>query len=71
LKSRIYGQGDSSAARVGWENTAGQLLPAEGYWGMDELGFFTAALGLSKPWRVMRTEFDVEAAQLDHSWCAG
>jgi transposase len=32
---------------------------------MDELGLFTAALGLSGPWRVMRTEFDVEAAQLD------
>jgi transposase len=32
---------------------------------MDELGLFTAGLGLSGPWRVMRTEFDVEAAQLD------
>jgi transposase len=25
---------------------------------MDELGLFTAALGLSAPWRVTRTEFD-------------
>lgn len=32
---------------------------------MDELGLFTAALGLSGPWRVTRSEFDVEAAQLD------
>jgi transposase len=32
---------------------------------MDELGLFTAALGLSGPWRVMRTEFDPEATQLD------
>jgi transposase len=32
---------------------------------MDELGLFTAALGLSGPWRVIRTEFDLEAAQLD------
>jgi transposase len=32
---------------------------------MDELGLFTAALGLSGSWRVMRTEFDPEAAQLD------
>jgi transposase len=32
---------------------------------MDELGLFTAALGLSGPWRVIRTEFDAEAAQLD------
>jgi transposase len=32
---------------------------------MDELGLFTAALGLSGPWRVIRTEFDPEAAQLD------
>ena len=32
---------------------------------MDELGLFTAALGLSGPWRVIRTEFDVEATQLD------
>jgi transposase len=30
---------------------------------MDELGLFTAALGLSAPWRVTRTEFD--GAQLD------
>jgi transposase len=32
---------------------------------MDELGLFTVALGLSGPWRVIRTEFDLEAAQLD------
>jgi len=32
---------------------------------MDELGLFTAALGLSGPWRVIRTEFDAEATQLD------
>jgi len=32
---------------------------------MDELGLFTAALGLSGPWRVIRTEFAVEATQLD------
>jgi transposase len=32
---------------------------------MDELGLFTAALGLSGPWRVTRTEFDPEATQLD------
>jgi transposase len=32
---------------------------------MDELGLFTAALGLSGPWRVIRTEFDAEAAQLN------
>jgi hypothetical protein len=32
---------------------------------MDELGLFMAALGLSGPWRVTRTEFDAEAAQLD------
>ena len=32
---------------------------------MDELGLFTAALGLSGPWRVIRSEFDPEAAQLD------
>jgi transposase len=30
---------------------------------MDELGLFTAALGLSAPWRVTRTEFD--GVQLD------
>jgi transposase len=32
---------------------------------MDELGLFTAALGLSGPWRVIRSEFDAEAARLD------
>ena len=32
---------------------------------MDELGLFTAALGLSEPWRVTRTEFDPERPQLD------
>jgi transposase len=32
---------------------------------MDELGLFTAALGLSGPWRVIRSEFDPEAARLD------
>jgi transposase len=32
---------------------------------MDELGLFTAALGLSGPWRVTRSEFDVERTQLD------
>jgi transposase len=32
---------------------------------MDELGLFTAALGLGGPWRVVRTEFDVEGTQLD------
>jgi len=32
---------------------------------MDELGLFTAALGLSGPWRVVRTEFDVEGTRLD------
>jgi len=32
---------------------------------MDELGLFTLALGLSRPWRVVRTEFDPGAAQLD------
>jgi transposase len=32
---------------------------------MDELGLFTAALGLSEPWRVTRSEFDAEATQLD------
>ena len=31
--------------------------------GEVELGLFTAALGLSAPWRVTRTEFD--GAQLD------
>ena len=32
---------------------------------MDELGLFTAALGMSGPWRVTRSEFDAEATQLD------
>ena len=32
---------------------------------MDELGLFTAALGLTGPWRVTRTEFDAEGARLD------
>ena len=32
---------------------------------MDELGLFTAALGLSGPWRVTRSEFDGEWTQLD------
>lgn len=32
---------------------------------MDELGLFTAALGLSGPWRVVRSEFDAEATLLD------
>ena len=32
---------------------------------MDELGLFTVALGLGGPWRVVRTEFDVEGTQLD------
>jgi len=32
---------------------------------MDKLGLFTLALGSSGPWRVIRTEFDAEAAQLD------
>ena len=32
---------------------------------MDELGLFTAALGLTAPWRVARTEFDAEQTQLD------
>ncbi len=32
---------------------------------MDELGLFTVALGLSGPWRVIRSEFDAEATQLD------
>jgi len=31
---------------------------------MDELGLFTAALGLSAPWRVTRTEFDGERLDL-------
>jgi transposase len=32
---------------------------------MDELGLFTAALGLGGPWRVTRSEFDAERTQLD------
>jgi len=32
---------------------------------MDELGLFTAALGLTAPWRVARTEFDAEQTRLD------
>ncbi len=32
---------------------------------MDELGLFAAALGLTAPWRVARTEFDAEQARLD------
>jgi len=32
---------------------------------MDELVLFTAALGLSEPWRVTRSEFDIERAELD------
>ncbi|MGH3771354.1 MAG: hypothetical protein ACRDRW_08160 [Pseudonocardiaceae bacterium] len=32
---------------------------------MDELGLFTAALGLGGPWRVVRSEFDAEATRLD------
>jgi transposase len=32
---------------------------------MDELGLFTAALGLSGPWRVVRSEFDPEGTRLD------
>ena len=32
---------------------------------MDELGLFTAALGLSGSWRVTRSEFAAEATQLD------
>jgi hypothetical protein len=31
---------------------------------MDELGLFTAALGLSGPWRVTRSEFDAEACRV-------
>jgi transposase len=31
---------------------------------MDELGLFTAALGLSAPWRVTRTGFDGERLDL-------
>jgi hypothetical protein len=38
---------------------------------MDELGLFTAAWGLSAPWRVTRTEFDGERLDLylDFLWC--
>jgi hypothetical protein len=32
---------------------------------MDELGLFTVALGLSGPWRVVHSEFDAEATQVD------
>jgi transposase len=32
---------------------------------MDELGLFTAALGLVAPWQVTRVEFDVSGCQLD------
>jgi len=32
---------------------------------MDELGLFTAALLLGGPWRVTRSEFDPQRAQLD------
>ena len=32
---------------------------------MDELGLFTAALGLTGPWRVARTEFDAQQTRLD------
>ncbi|MGH3619993.1 MAG: ISL3 family transposase, partial [Pseudonocardiaceae bacterium] len=32
---------------------------------MGERGLFTAALGLSGPWRVTRSEFDAEATGLD------
>jgi hypothetical protein len=32
---------------------------------VDELGLFRAALGLSGPWRVVRSEFDPEGAELD------
>ena len=32
---------------------------------MDELGLFTAALGLSGPWRVACTEFDAQQTRLD------
>ena len=32
---------------------------------MDELGLFTAALGLGGPWRVARTEFDAQQTRLD------
>ncbi|MCA1682359.1 MAG: ISL3 family transposase, partial [Actinobacteria bacterium] len=32
---------------------------------MDELSLFTAALGLTAPWRVARTEFEAEQTRLD------
>ena len=32
---------------------------------MDELGLFTAVLGFSGPWRVVRSEFDAERTQWD------
>ncbi|MGH3688380.1 MAG: hypothetical protein ACRDSM_25710, partial [Pseudonocardiaceae bacterium] len=32
---------------------------------MDDLGLFTAALGLSGPWWVVSSEFDAGATQLD------
>jgi transposase len=32
---------------------------------MDELGLFTAALGLGGSWRVVRSEFDAQATRLD------
>jgi transposase len=32
---------------------------------VEEPGLFTAVLGLSRPWRVVRTEFDVEGTQLE------
>ena len=32
---------------------------------MDESGLFTAALGLTPPWRVSRVEFDAGAGRLD------
>jgi transposase len=35
--------------------------------GRDELGLFTAALGLSGSWRVVCSEFNLEGAQLDLS----
>jgi hypothetical protein len=35
---------------------------------MDELGLFTAALGLSAPWRVTRTEFDGTRLDLYLGW---
>jgi hypothetical protein len=33
--------------------------------GIDELGLFTAALGLTGLWRVARTEFDAQQTRLD------